>query len=282
MSQGLEKYYRILGISSSANQVEIKKQYRKLAFKYHPDKTGGDDSKFIEITDAYDILTGRKSAPKTVSTSRSSSTVANKTKEDRVKEAIKRQKDQILKDKLETDKYFNKLVGGWQWRLIRANAFIGAICSLLLCIEPYMPKHYTADRLTEYSDQLFKVGDDSFVSYVKFSESQNAFIGSFDFSLYYLYPEGYFEKSWFFHNPMSFVSEQGPYSKKYNIHYSIGKHYKIIVFILLIPLLTFFYKRKNFNFTVLYHISLYACSFVLLYFLIANDRWAHLLTLGFL
>ena len=49
------KLYNELGISKSANKNEIKKAYRKLAMKHHPDK-GGDEDKFKEISNAYEIL----------------------------------------------------------------------------------------------------------------------------------------------------------------------------------------------------------------------------------
>lgn len=48
-------YYQILGISENADQEEIKKSYRRLAAKHHPDK-GGDTAKFQEISAAYDTL----------------------------------------------------------------------------------------------------------------------------------------------------------------------------------------------------------------------------------
>ncbi len=49
-------YYEVLGVSKSASADEIKKAFRRLAVKYHPDKEGGDEAKFKEINEAYEIL----------------------------------------------------------------------------------------------------------------------------------------------------------------------------------------------------------------------------------
>jgi len=56
-------YYKVLGVSRNASGDEIKKSYKKLAFKYHPDKNPGDkkaEEHFKEISEAYAVLSDKK------------------------------------------------------------------------------------------------------------------------------------------------------------------------------------------------------------------------------
>jgi molecular chaperone DnaJ len=53
-------YYNVLGVEKKASKDDIKKAFRKLAHKYHPDKGVTDESKFKEITEAYSILSDDK------------------------------------------------------------------------------------------------------------------------------------------------------------------------------------------------------------------------------
>ena len=53
-------YYEVLGVSKDASERDIKKAYKRLAMKYHPDRTAGDkelEAKFKEVKEAYEVLT---------------------------------------------------------------------------------------------------------------------------------------------------------------------------------------------------------------------------------
>lgn len=59
----MNKYYQILGLNHGASDDDIKKAYKKLAFKYHPDRNKDDSEKasekFKEISNAYQVLTNK-------------------------------------------------------------------------------------------------------------------------------------------------------------------------------------------------------------------------------
>lgn len=57
----MKNLYSILGLSTSATEEEIKKAYKELAKKLHPDRNNGiETEQFKEITEAYDILSDKK------------------------------------------------------------------------------------------------------------------------------------------------------------------------------------------------------------------------------
>ena len=56
-------YYKILNVNMFASEEKIKKSYRELAMKYHPDRNSGNDNAnrvFIDVNEAYEILSNRE------------------------------------------------------------------------------------------------------------------------------------------------------------------------------------------------------------------------------
>ena len=60
----MKVYYKILGVSETSSKDEIKKAFRSLAKKYHPDRNGNDENaikKFQEVNEAYEVLSNEDS-----------------------------------------------------------------------------------------------------------------------------------------------------------------------------------------------------------------------------
>ena len=58
-----QDYYKILGVSKNASDADIKKAYRKLAMKYHPDHSKGDkhaEEMFKKVSEAYAVLSDKE------------------------------------------------------------------------------------------------------------------------------------------------------------------------------------------------------------------------------
>ena len=53
---GNKDYYKILGVDRGVQQEDLKKTYKKLSKQYHPDKKGGNEERFKEISEAYNVL----------------------------------------------------------------------------------------------------------------------------------------------------------------------------------------------------------------------------------
>ena len=55
-------YYKILGIAKGASEDDVRKAYRKMALKFHPDKnkSAGAEEKFKEIAEAYEVLSDKR------------------------------------------------------------------------------------------------------------------------------------------------------------------------------------------------------------------------------
>lgn len=76
----MNKYYAVLGLPTTASKDEVRKKYRKLVLIWHPDKNSspGAAEKFVQLTEAYDILMGERKAPNTYATYRPSTTAKPK------------------------------------------------------------------------------------------------------------------------------------------------------------------------------------------------------------
>ena len=277
----MKKYFQILGLPETASQDEIKKKYRKLAMRIHPDRNPSPKAKeeFLQLTDAYEILIGKKPAPRT---SRSISKSAEKTSEERVKEAKQRIFEQQEKERQENEYYFQNLFRGRKWKTLKFAAFLGVALSLLIICDNFLPRHFVKDNITFYAYRIDNGGHSVARNLIVTGSGDEYFLEFLDHRLYDEYPDVYIEKTWVFHNAVTIISDQKTHLAEYPIIFSFYSLHWIVLIFFLLPMLIIFLKRRTVWYTLGYQIALYFSTSLMVIYLIMSDRWAHLITLGFI
>lgn len=290
----LKQYYNTFGLPETASQREIKQRYRELVMRYHPDKVGGNAANFLEIKEAYEYLTGKKTPPtvQTQTTTRSTSTARQQPYEDRIQQAQQRRKENEYKEHIENQRFFEKITSGLKWKFIQASAIVGLIVSLIILIEQFLPYRYEKDAIIAYDSQL--IGGISYdVPFTNIVYTEKGRVVYLEKTNFYkvIEPEVFVVKSAIFHNEIGMIplykerfniASAATSGKMYKLQMSLGAHSLLLFPLFIIPFLTVYFKRKTFTFTVAYYTSLYFFSPVIYFYLFTNDRWFHLLTLGFL
>jgi hypothetical protein len=275
------KYYKLLGLSPGASEKEIRKKYRTLALKLHPDQNDSPVAKeeFIRLTEAHDILLGKIDPPFKKAVKSAVNTEEEKLK--RAKEAQIRFNEQLIRNHIENEKYYRKLTSGKRWKSMKASALIGALLALFLTLDLFLPNHYNEQEVIGYRRNFAYAPNGQQISLVKTSGDNYYWISRITFSMYGRSRKVLVESSWFFHNSIRLISKEKIHNKYFDIHFSFYSTTWLLLILFLTPAFTLWYKRKKISFTVLYHFSSIGVNGLMIFYLLTDNRWAHILTLGF-
>ncbi len=278
------KYYKILGLQSSASENEVRKKYRLLAMKYHPDRNENESAqeKFIEITEAYEILTGKKALPKSAKKTTTTAAEKQRNREERVKEAQKRYKEQVLKEYLENERYYQSLINGKRWKIIRLSAVIGALLSLFILLDYILPHHFEKDSVTQFKRNVTVQSGSGVIGLVKTQRENQYWVSRIDYDLFARTRDVYVESSWIFHNAIRLHTRGKLHSTTYPMHFNYYSFAWLLAIFFFVPLGTVLYKRKKISFTFFYFLSYYGVNALIVLYFFTGNRWAHVLTLGFI
>jgi len=275
------RYYRMLGLTVSATPQEVKKQYRKLAMLHHPDKNPSKDAqeRFIQITEAYDIIINNKFTDVANS---NSPEAKKKDREARMKIARQRFKEQEMRERMENERYFRFLTTGKKWKTLQTLTIAGCILSSMLILDVFLPKHIENDEIVEYKLQVGNAPGGKILSLAKTRKDDYYWIGNMTSDLFNKNRLITVEKSWFFHSPVQIISRDKIEPQYYSTHLTFYSITWLLVVLFLAPLTTILYKRMTISFTFLFHFCYYGVGIVMLIFLLTNNRWAHIVTFGFI
>jgi curved DNA-binding protein CbpA len=295
----INKYFDILGIPPTKDETVIKKAYRKKAKQYHPDRNPDNPKAhdyFLVINKAYEIIleyNERKglaqqehhNTKKGTHRKRSSESIS---KEEALKERMRMAKIRYEKlrkqEEQENAAYYKKITSGPLW-----NYFIGIVFTSTFLASLFIIDHYLLPSRWEKSSVIYQNNNVQFSGIVHNSiipiytkNNASFWIDANCLSSLIEDPNVLLEKSLLFKDVKQIWFWDFSNWKSSKTDFSLSGTFPIIPILLFIPLLTYYLRKKPMIYSLLFMVSTYFYSIVLIILLIANDRWLHLITLGLL
>jgi hypothetical protein len=270
-----DTYYRLLGLTPGATEAEMKRAYREMAMRLHPDRNPGNEAheKFILLTEAYEALLQTKDTIRKTK---------QQSQEERQKEAQRKYQEFVKKQALENERYFQSLFTGKKWKLIKLTSIIGSLVAFCIVLDWILPCSEEKDVAAYYSKDVYGGTVDETVSLIVTEKGSEFWVSKMDVALYRYYPNLIIERSRIFHEAVELRSIRKTGLAVYSLPFTFYAFHWIIFPVFFVPLGVRIFKRRSLYYTIAYHFALYFSTTLLLIYLIANDHWAHMLTLGIL
>ncbi|MEY3585462.1 MAG: chaperone protein DnaJ [Bacteroidota bacterium] len=273
--------YKVFGLNPGASEEEIRKRYRELVKKFHPDvnKNPRAEEKFIEIQAAYEQLMDGNEEPTEIE-SPAEASFQTKYADYR---AHARQQFEARKKKEaeELEKLYVRLQTGPVHLLHRCIALVSLIVAVALILDLILPNQRVSAVITSYSTEVYQSMNGNLVSLAKTNQGESFFLNAFSNRFFDINPFIEIKKTVIFHQSVSVLSYSNEFLQEIPIHFSFYWAQFVLFPFFFIPLIFLIYRKKDPYFIMGSYFSRYASGLLLLYFLISQDRWYHLLTLGF-
>lgn len=258
----MKNAHNILGVPANATEAEVKKAYRKLAKVHHPDISGGDPEKFLEISQAYEYMLNPQLSTPFVSTANGYSKSTEQERKDRYERAKKQFKEQQYKEYIEQELYFKNLTSGYR-RVIFNILFIGSIfLNSLLFIDYIIPGEWELPHQFEVQ----KKGDFGGIGHKRLKRTKVNGEGLFISvkQMPYVYFSGYLniEKSLILGSKKHVAVKEGDRYLIMSPGFSYASSFPLVFMVLLIPVITrMMIKKRNLSFILMYRLTLFGIPF---------------------
>lgn len=273
--------YKLFGLNPGASEQEIRKKYRVLAKKFHPDVNSDEKStkRFLEIQEAYafllqDTLQPIEEAP-IPETSLEDDYAAYRA------HAAEQFKARKMKEERELQAMYVRLQSGPTFLFHRIVALVCGLVLTALILDLVLPHRIEKSVIESYSTDVYQSLNNQLVSLAKTTDGDRFFLHAFSNRYFDTNPFIDIERTSILHQAIHVVSNANDMVQVIPIHFSFYWAQAVLFFFLLVPIVFLFYRKKDAFFIMGSYFSRYGSGMLLLYFLMTEGRWYHLLTLGF-
>lgn len=273
--------YKLFGLNPGASEKEIRKKYRALAKKYHPDVNSDEKSnkRFLEIQEAYAFLLQETLAPEIEihehETSLEEEFAAYRSHAAEQFRARKQREEQELQS------LYMRLRSGTSHFMHRFIALVCAIVLVALILDLFLPHRMEKSVIQSYSTDSYQSMNGDRVSLAKTTNGDRFFLNAFSNRYFNTNPFIEIERTRILHQSIHVVSFAKDLKQIIPIHFSFYWAQVVLFFFFLFPIAFLRYRENDAFFVMGSYFSRYGSGLLLLYFLMTEGRWYHLLTLGY-
>jgi hypothetical protein len=195
--------------------------------------------------------------------------------------AWKRYQEKKKKQELELENWYVKLRSGWNRKFFLGIVVLSSTLNLLLTIDYFLPAKVEDDRVAHYSEILYKSMDNHPVSVIETENNRTLWLNNFNNAYFNRSPFIKIQVTPILHHPVEVLITSDYRIYHVPVHFNFYWAQLLIQVILILPLLFLFYKKNDAYFIMGHYATVVLIGGFILYFLITENRFIHLITLGY-
>ena len=277
-----KKYYNILGLEPGASDDAVKKQFRKLAKAYHPDKNPNEDATaiFQELLDAYERILKRDFGEQ-----KSKATKSNQEKqEDAYREMHRRAWERYQTIRKEEERalqaFYSLFISGWRMHLKRAIALISLLIFSAFIADLWLPIKSHKERIASYNRTRYQSTGDHFVNEIITRNGESYFIADYQPSKFEKNNQIIINETAICRLVQSITHRSEFETKNLEVHFTFYWARYVLYFFLIHSMIMAFYRRRNTMLVVGSWFVYFVVGITLFIFLLSDFRLISLISIG--
>lgn len=275
------RYYKILGLEPTASDAEVKRRFRELAKKFHPDKNPSEDATLIfqQLLDAYERILKKDfgSSIKTKTSSYTSSQAAQHREFHR--KAWERYEHMRKEQERELNAFYDTFIQGPKMKI---KIFMGIVASLtIICLvaDEFLPVHRISDKVTSYNRTRYQSISDHFVNEIITTDG-SYFVADYQPSTFESYPNVIIHETAICRLTKEIIHKTNQGSTNIQVHFTFYWIRWLLYAFLLIPISLVFYRKRSTIQVLGSWFSFFIVGTTMSLFFISNFRIISMISLG--